>query len=287
MSQPAITKHIKRLEDDFRQPLFIRSPRGVSLTESGFTLLRYVRQIEDLYEQARYQIFAGKETQTGHICLGCSTTISQYFLSSVLIALKTNHPGIRIEVLEGNSDFVIQALLSQRIELGLIEAPCQRRDLRVEKFYEDEIIIVASPRIHRTALSLEELTNTPLIFREVGSGTRKCVEYALQELGLKGPLNIIQELPSTESIKRMVAGGTGIGFASKLSVVEEIRTGTLIELKIKKLKIFRPFSAILAADPNPVGPRRLILEILSQLYGKISASRLCILFSTLSELFTL
>ncbi len=262
LSQPAITKHIKILENEFQQPLFFRSSSGVSMTEAGWTLLKYVRQIEDLYEQAKHQILAGKETLTGHICIGCSTSITQYFLPAVLTTLKKKYAGMQVEVLINNTDSIIEALLTHRIALGLIESSCQHRGLRIEKFYEDEIIIIASPQYQKRSLSLEELTKTSLIFREVGSGTRKCVEAALRRKGLTEPLNIFQELPSTEAIKRMVAHGMGIGFVSKLSVEVEIQTGTLIELKVCGLKISRPFSVILPAGPDPVGLRRLILETL-------------------------
>jgi DNA-binding transcriptional LysR family regulator len=264
LSQPAITKHIKLLEEEFRLPLFDRSPTGVRLTAAGLLLLQHVQQAEDLYEQTRQKIASRQEKFTGRIRLGSSTTVTQYFLPGPLLALKRRHPAVEIEVLEGNSDFVIAALLARRVELGLIESPCRRRDLRVQSFYEDEIILVASKQESRTQLKPRELKQAPLVFREVGSGTRLYIEAALQKLGLPlRELNIVQELPSTEAIKRVIAGGLGLGFLSRLSVEDDLRAGRLIQLKVRGLHIRRPFSSILPLGPDPVGLRQLILGFLS------------------------
>jgi DNA-binding transcriptional LysR family regulator len=263
LSQPAITKHIKLLEEEFRLPLFVRSSAGVSLTDAGLILLKHVQQAEELYEQARQKIESRQETLTGRIRLGCSTTVTQYFLPDRLLALKKRHPAVEVEVLEGNSDFVIGALLAQRVELGLIESPCRRRDLRVQNFYDDEIILIAPGNDGRLHLKPGDLKKEPIIFREMGSGTRLCVEVALQKLGLPvRELNIVQELPSTEAIKRVVAGGLGLGFVSKLSIEDEVRSGRLAQLKVRGLNIHRPFSSILPMGPDPVGLRQLVLGFL-------------------------
>src|ERR1700677_2680281 len=144
LSQPAVTKHIKLLEEEFRTPLFVRSANGVKLTKAGLILLKHAQQAGKLYEEVRQKIESRQDTFSGRIRLGCSTTITQYFLPGPLMALKKRHPLVELEVIEGNSDAIISALLAQRIELGLIESPCRRRDLRVQSFYEDEIVLISS-----------------------------------------------------------------------------------------------------------------------------------------------
>jgi DNA-binding transcriptional LysR family regulator len=263
LSQPAITKHIRLLEEEFRQALFIRSSTGVSMTEAGRALLKHAQQAEELYGEVRQKIMGRQETLTGRVRVGCSTTITQYYLPKVLLALRQKHPAVGVEVIEGNSESVVSALLAHRVEIGLIESPCRRRDVRVQGFYEDEIIVIAGAE-GSTELKPGALAHVPLVFREVGSGTRLCVERALQKLGLRVPdLNIVQELPSTEAIKRVVAGGLGLGFVSKLSVVTEMGLGTLTQVRIKGLKVQRPFSSILPLGPDPIGLRHLVLQFLA------------------------
>jgi DNA-binding transcriptional LysR family regulator len=267
ISQPAVTQHIQALEGFFKTALFLRSSSGVTLTAAGVLLLEHARRVSDLTEELNRKLSAQGGTLAGRLRLGASTTITQYFLPDVLVAIKVRHPAVQIEVSEGNSDAVIGSLLARRIDLGLIEAPCRRRDLRVRSFYEDEIIVIA-PAAHRWAarafIPLSELVREPMIFREVGSGTRGSIELALRQrkVVLAG-LPVVQELPSTEAIKRMVQLGAGIGFVSALSVRDEVKAGSLVQVKVRGFSIRRPFSAILPLGPDPVGLSQLLLRFLA------------------------
>jgi DNA-binding transcriptional LysR family regulator len=268
ISQPAVTQHIKLLEQTFKTALFLRSSSGVTLTAQGVLLLEHAQRVAEMDEAITQKLTAQSGTLSGRLRLGASTTITQYYLPDVLVALKTRHPAVEIEVIEGNSDAVISSLLAQRIELGLIEAPCRRRDLRVQSFYEDEIIVIAPadhPLVQRPFVRLEELVRQPMIVREVGSGTRMSVETELRRRKVPlANLFILQELPSTEAIKRMVEKGAGVGFVSRISVTGEIKAGRLVQLRVRGLHIRRDFSAILPLGPDPVGLRQLMLGYLLQ-----------------------
>ncbi len=264
ISQPAVTQHIHLLEEKFNIALFTRSRHGVTLTEAGFILLEHARQIETLEERVFEKLCQPHQPLHGRLRLGTSNTITQYYLPKVLAAFKKNHPGVTIEILGGNSSSTIGALLDQRIDLGLIEGPCRRRDLRVRPFFEDEIVVIASPKnsfSKKKSITLHQLASAPLIFREQGSGTRQYVEEHLQraKVSIK-KLQIIQELPSTESIKRAVTLNMGLGFVSRESLTQEIANRTLSILNIPRLKIHRPFSIIFSLGPDPIGLRQIFLK---------------------------
>jgi DNA-binding transcriptional LysR family regulator len=158
---------------------------------------------------------------------------------------------------EGNTDFIVGLLLDQRIELGLVEGPCQRREIQVRPFLEDEIIWISSPGdvlAGRKELAIKTLLERPIISREIGSGTRRVVETAFKQRGIPlTKIRIVQELPSTEAIKRMVAAGIGIGYVSRLAVELELSSGKLVELDCPKLRIKRPFSILTPQGPDPIG----------------------------------
>jgi len=267
ISQPAVTQHIRLLEENFQTPLFTRSRYGVALTEAGLTLLAHARQVEALEEKVIEKLHRPHQPFHGRLRLGTSNTITQYYLPKVLAVFKKHHPGVTIEVLGGNSTSTIGSLLDQRIDIGLIEGPCRRRDLRVRPFFEDEIVVIASPKnplSKKRSITPRELAKAAFIFREQGSGTRQYVEEHLQQarIAIK-QLHLIQELPSTESIKRAVALDMGLGFVSRLSLTQEIANGTLRILNIPRLKIHRPFSIILSLGPDPVGLRQVFLKHLT------------------------
>lgn len=269
ISQPAVTQHIKLLEEAFKTPFFIRSRHGMTLTEAGIILLAHARQVATLEEKVTEKLHQPHEPFHGRLRVGTSNTITQYYLPKILARFKKNHPSVTIEVLGGNSTSTIGSLLDHRIDIGLIEGPCRRRDLRVRPFFEDEIVLIASPKnpfSKKRIVSLQELREAPFIFREQGSGTRQYVEEHLQRAKIPTKkLHIIQELPSTEAIKRTVALDMGFGFVSRLSLTQETTNGTLKILNVPRLKINRPFSMILSLGPDPVGLRQVFLRELEQI----------------------
>lgn len=264
ISQPAVTQHIKVLEDSYAAALFLRTRQGVVLTEAGVVLLDHARRVSALEEEVAHKLRQSKLALEGRIRLGASTTIIQYHLPDVLTRFKLRHPAVEVEVLEGNSDDIIGALLAQRIEIGLIEVPCRRRDLRAQSFFEDEIVVIGSPtNVPRHPKTVAQLIEHPLIVRESGSGTRKTVEASLHRLKVDvSRLKVIQELPSTEAIKRVVAAGLGFGFVSRISISSELADGSLAIVPIRHLYIKRPFSTILPLGPDPVGLRQVFLGFL-------------------------
>ena len=257
LSQPAVTKHIKLLEEELRLPLFVRSSHGVALTDAGTIFLKHVQATERERAIILEQLQAPVGKLAGGLRLGGSMTIVSYYLPEMLLAFKTRFPDVTCTVIEGNSDFILGLLLDQRIDLGLVEGPCHRREVQVRPFYQDEIIWIASPAdtlAGARKVTVQNLVGRPIISRELGSGTRRVVEAALRQQGISlSELNIVQELPSTEAIKRMVAARAGIGYASRLSVHQELASGKLAQIHCPKLQIKRDFSILIPQGPDPVG----------------------------------
>lgn len=281
LSQPAVTQHIKRLEDAYGTSLFIRSRYGMRLTEAGMILLAHTKKLTQLEEEVFSKLRHPSQPLQGHLRLGASSSILHYFLPSILMRFKQEHPKITIDILGGNSATTIGALLDQRIDIGLIEAPCRRRDLKAYPFFEDEIVVIASPKnplSKKRIVTLQQLLHAPFVFREQGSGTRQYVEEYLQRAKIK-PLHIIQEFPSIEGIKRAVALDMGLGFVSRMSITNEIDHGTLKVLSIPQLKIQRYFSIILALGADSNGLRQVFLNYLpcvnsrSKIHKKAAASK--------------
>src|ERR1700693_2085856 len=177
--------------------------------------------------------------------------------SDVLVGFKAKHAAVKCEMVEGNTNLILGLLLDQRIELGLVEGPCRRREIQVRPFYQDEVIRVAAPFDPLAKVknpSTKALLERPIISRGLGSGTRRVMELALRQQGCSlSRLRIEQELPSTEAIKRMVAAGAEIGYVSRLSVQQELASGQLVEIHCAKLQMKRSFSVLIPQGPDPIG----------------------------------
>jgi DNA-binding transcriptional LysR family regulator len=277
LSQPAVTKHIKLLEEELRLPLFIRSSNGVILTDAGTVFLRHVQETEKSRAAVMEQLQAPVGLLTGRLRIGSSKTIASYYLPDVLVGLKATYPSVGCDVMEGNTDLVVGLLLDQRIDLGLVEGPCRRREIQSHPFYEDEIIWIAAPSDSVSKIknvAPKTLLARPLISRELGSGTRRVVEKALRQHGISlANLRIEQELPSMEAIKRMVAAGVGIGYVSRLSVEQELASGKLVQIPCPKLRIKRPFSILIPQGPDPIGIIQAFSKFVTEMGQEIVTRR--------------
>jgi DNA-binding transcriptional LysR family regulator len=151
---------------------------------------------------------------------------------------------------------MLQALLAREIQLALIEGPEQRKDLHIEPFMEDHMVLVV-PATHEWAnhdIKVEELKSEPLLMREFGSGSRRVVEQALSKAGVKTKdLTISMELDSTEGLLSAVEAGLGITFVSRWAVRNQLSLGTLKIARVHGLKLSRRFSMAYPAGPEPTG----------------------------------
>jgi DNA-binding transcriptional LysR family regulator len=268
LTQPAITSQIKTLEESLGIALFDRLGRDISLTPAGTTLLGYVRQIEEISNQAVAALapFGGQEGV--ELSIGASHTIAVYLLPKLLSGLLREWPKLRIHVMGGSTNEVLQALIGHKIGAGLIEAPAFRPDMKIEVFDEDELTLIVPPD-HRWArkpvLKAAELVQEPILLREVGSGMRRFVEEYLERNGvLRQQLRTIVDMNSTEAIISAVEAGLGVGFVPCLALEKALKIGSVKAIPLENGPIRRELSIVLLNGPEPKGPLRQLLARLRE-----------------------
>lgn len=266
LSQPAVTKHIQVLEERLGVPLFTRSANGMILTEAGVIYLRHVQQIAQAHENIAQHLRAPTGILAGRLRLGSNKTLLAYYLPEILARFKARYPSVICEVIDGNTDTIIGALLDQHIDLALVEGPCLRPELQKQVFLEDEIIWVASPTDEVARMSrptVKAVLARPIIQRELGAGSRQFMEKHLRQWrGAASRLNVVQEIPSPEAIKRLVAAGVGISYVFRLSVEPELAAGKLVKINCPQLNIRRPFSVLYPQGPAPLGLSQAFIQVL-------------------------
>ncbi len=256
LTQPAVTQQIKALEEQFGIPLFDRAGGRISLTPGGAALLPFAEQFKTLSEQALAAVANAYGQHAGELNIGASQTIAQYLLPAFIAAFLQRNPKLRMSARSGNSDQMLGALVSGDIQLALLEGLEQRKDVHIEPFMEDHMVLVV-PSGHEWAgekVALQDLKSQPLLTREFGSGSRSVVEQALAAAGLKAKdLSIRMELDSTEGLLNAVEAGLGVTFVSRWAVRNQLALGTLKIAQIENLKLSRQFSLAYPAGPEPGG----------------------------------
>ncbi len=266
LTQPAVTAQIKSLEESLGIALFDRIGREIKLTPAGATLIKYVRQIEALINDAIAALapFGGQEGI--ELSIGASHTVAVYLLPRLLPKLIAEWPKLQIHVQGGSTNEILHALTTHQIGIGLIEAPAFRPDLKIESFGRDELTLIVRPD-HRWAkkrmLRAAELIQEPILLRERGSGMRHFVEEYLERNGvLRQQLRTPIDMNSTEGIISAVEAGMGVGFVPCLSVEKSLTLGQVKAVPLENGPIRRDLSMALLNGPEPKGPIGELMEIL-------------------------
>ncbi|MFH0775148.1 MAG: selenium metabolism-associated LysR family transcriptional regulator [bacterium] len=248
LTQPAISHQIRVLEEYLGTRLFERSRGEVSLTESGKILLKYSSAILSLYEQAEKEIADLTKVSKGRLRIGASTTIGQYLIPKIVGEFKQRFGNIEIFLINANTKDIAIKLLEDSIDLGLVEGPVQEKDILVERFIEDELVIITStkhPWAGKERIDKSELQKEPLIMREEGSGTKEVIKERLREAGINPDLlKIKMEFGSSESIKSAVEAGLGVAIISKWAILKEKKLHTLKSCSLSDVNLIRYFSII-------------------------------------------
>jgi len=236
LTQPTVSGHILSLEHSLSLRLFDRTSKEVRLTKAGEVFLKYASKILSFRKDLLNALSEFSQGIRGELSLGASTIPGEYLLPKLMGNFKKEHPHFIISLKIADTKEIIQYVLQDNVEFGIIGAKLNHPSLHYEKFEEDEIIVVAPADHHLTRkkrVPLEELLNEPWIIREEGSGTQISVEKALRRKGksLK-QFNVVMEMGSTSSVKEGVKAKLGLAFISGRAAQEELNQGFLSRIDV-------------------------------------------------------
>ncbi len=247
ISQPAVTKHIKEIENQLNTKLFDRKGTTIQLTESGKILFIYAEKNRQLYRDLEFAIAQLNKQEKGKLKIGASTTIAQYILPEILAKFNSYYKDINIELVTHNSEDIATLLKSGKIDLGIVEGESKSSYFDYQKFKKDEIVLVCKtdhPLVNKN-FKTKDLYDVDLIVREQGSGTQEFIQNQLKKSGIEvQKLNIIMQLGSSESIKNYLLHSEAMAFLSISTILPELKNNQLSVIDIKNFSIERDFNFI-------------------------------------------
>lgn len=230
-SQPTISAHIRQLEEELQQRLFLRTTKSLSITPHGRELYDYAVQVLSLQDR----LLAGWRQGEHVVSLGVSTIPSAYLLPDLLARFSVLHPDISFDIHQSDSSGVLRALRTGRFDLGLTGMTAPDEDLVFTPLYQDTMVLIAPNTPEFSAAKAQNmplaalLQSHPLLLRENGSGSQRSADDFLRAAGLKtDALHVAARLNDQESIKNLVAAGLGLAIVSAVSVARERDRGDLL-----------------------------------------------------------
>jgi len=248
ISQAAVSLRIQQLETVLGTPLFRREGGRVVLTPAGKKLHEYARRILELNSEAFEAVTGFTREIEGELLVAASSVPGEHLLPPALAIMRQNHPAVHVRVSVLDTDAVFQQLEHGDAQIGLVGGRGGSSHLEFRRFAHDELAVVVyrgHPWWNKSRVSAKELASQPLIQRERGSGSRKCLEQSLERIGIAPEsLNVVLELSSNEAIKEAVASKMGIAVMSRRVVQKEIDRGELRAIGVTRLHLDRDFYVV-------------------------------------------
>ncbi len=268
ITQAAVSQHIASLEKELGVRLFHRQSRRVSLSDEGRRLYPYAVKILELVQQAVDEVSRSKTALRGTLRIAASTAPAAGLLSDLLAEFHRRFPEVRETVMVSDSQAAIEAVTTGQADVGLVGELPRANALDARPIASDELVLVVAPRhalAKKKGVSIADLRNEPLIVREPGSGTRHCLEQALESHGLSlRELTIALEVNSNEAIRAAVERGVGIAFVSSNTIARGEGLGKMVPIKMRGFRPRRYLYVI--TDPNRVlaAPVRQFIALLEE-----------------------
>jgi DNA-binding transcriptional LysR family regulator len=234
LSQPAVSLHIRQLEERTGHRLLERVGKRAFATRAGEIVLEHAGRALGELEAARQALERLRGVVAGRLRLGTGATASTYLLPRVLRRLRARYPALELVVVTGNSAEITAAVAGNQLDLGIVTLPVSARSLTVSPLFVDRLVAIAPPGREwrgRRSITASELASHPLILYERGGTIRRVIDEWFRRN--RATPRVAMELGNAEAIKKLVEAGLGLSISSAMAVRAEVRAGTLVAIGLE------------------------------------------------------
>ncbi len=238
-TQPAVSLALKRLENELGEKLIDRSSRSLVLTDAGGAVLEYAQRFDGLKRELQNALAELRDKRAGKLTIGANESTALYLLVHIE-RYRRLYPGVKVEIRRSLSSRIPEALLAGSLDLGAISYDPGDPKLVTAEIYTDALTFVVSPT-HRFAdrqeVNITELGMETFIAHNVVSPYRATVIDIFRRHQVA--LNMEVEMPTIETIRRLVQLNLGVAFLPKMCVEQEIAAGILREVAVRQIQVER------------------------------------------------
>jgi DNA-binding transcriptional LysR family regulator len=263
-TQPAVSLALQRLESELGAKLIDRSAKDLVLTDAGRTVLDYARRFQNLRQGLEDALAELRDKSAGRLSIGANESSTLYLLPHIE-RYRRLYPKIKVQVRRSQSSKIPAELLNGDLELGVVSYDPDDDHLVAKVIYTDALAFVVSPQhrfARRKSVSIAELGMETFIAHNVVSPYR---EVVLREFRRhKVPLNMDVEMPTLETIRRMVQNNEGVAFLPRMCVRQDIESGTAREVTVKELHVERKIRLLHARGRTLSHAAQAFLDIVGE-----------------------
>ncbi len=241
-TQPAVSLAVQRLEAELGDKLIDRDMRGAKklvLTDAGRMVFDYARRFANLTGELRDALAELRDMSAGRLVIGANESSTLYLLPHIE-RYRAQHPNIKIQVRRSQSSKIPGDLIEGDLELGVASYDPGDERITTKVIFADALVLIVSPRhrfARRRSVSIAELGRETFIAHNVVSPYRELVLREFRRR--KVPLNMHVEMPTLETIRRLVQDDEGVAFLPRMCVRRDVETGAVREIAVRELSVER------------------------------------------------
>ena len=261
-TQPAVSLALQRLEQELGEKLIDRSGKDLILTDAGRTVLDFARRFESLHQELDNSLAELRDNSAGRLTIGANESMILYLLRYIE-QYREMYPKVKVQVRRSFSSKIPNELLDGNLELGVISYDPGDERLKSKVIYTDALAFVVSPQhrlAHRKTISITELACENFIAHNVLSPYREVVLREFQTH--KVPLRMDVEMPTVETIRKLVMSNRGVAFLPRMCVEQEIEQKQLCEVRVKEIHVERKIRIVYPTRRALSHAGRAFLELL-------------------------
>ena len=237
-SQPALSKAIKKLEDQLEVKLFHRTLSGIELTDEGRELLFFVEKSFNNLIIAERRLLENKSLERGKLSIGMPSNVGSFFLFDKIIEFHKQYPNIEITIVTGSTNKLLESLNSHNVDFVIDTSPINTQDVNlvIKPLINVEYAFIAKKNTKlfkpESICKLKDLETLPLVLPIPGTANRVDLDGILQDNNVV--IDNVLNIHTTEMIIAFVKQDLGVGYVIKNLVKGEIEHGAIIALNIKE-----------------------------------------------------
>ncbi len=273
VAQPALSQHMRNLEQELGVRLLSRTARGVIPTEAGHELLQRARAILAQVDEAREAIKAGGVSPQGSVVLGLPPSVSAMLCVPLITRMQTEAPRVALRVVEGTSGYVLDWLQSGRVDLGVLYSIQRAAGVLASELFQEELYLIRPPTTDGPPeIAFTELERIPLVLPARHHGLRDMIDRLAREHRIR--LDIRVEIDALTQMKALVRHGVGCTVLSYPAISEELRRGELAAIRIVEPTIRRTMYVATASNRPASNAVAITVRLIGQCVNELLDERI-------------
>ena len=251
LTQPAVSQHIRALEEELSVRIFERIGNKLSLTREGAIVVQYAKRMAAIDRNLKKELH-GTRSGVQTLNIGITHTMESNVIAEVMARFASMKDGLKVVLTADTQDVLVEKVRNFELDFAILDGKIYHPDLDYRMMDTDRLMLIVAPEHHlagQKSVTIDEVRHENLILRPGGSGTRDLFTASIESLGISmEEFNVILEVDNIATIKDLIRHGYGVSILAESACMDELGKGKIVALPIKNLSMERQMNIVYSHD---------------------------------------